>query len=324
MPARTEFAGRRREAIQVQDGSPAQAAGLQTGYVITTIGGIAITDTRAILDRGRGEIGETRSIVVDRGGQTASMNLEYAGLPSAQALAGHLGSLIGLSFLLFSLWAYRKTPNATTSALAWFGICFGLIFVAAPYFTSPTVTTVVGVITTVAVITGIALLLDFVMRTGTDEAYTDEKSTPKWIYWPAAGLAALLVALTVLQPATSSGMNLALRLITGVFFVGYFGGSLVLMARNYSGADSATRESRKLGMMLAGTIVGLGPLTVVFVTQLVSPSTVIPTSQYWFLALAAIPVTFALAAVHASTEAMADQVADDEAVGSVDGGSEGS
>jgi len=142
------------------------------------------------------------------------------------------------------------------------------------------------------------------------------------------------------------------------------------------GADGATRESRKLGMMLAGTIVGLGPLTVVFVTQLVSPSTVIPTSQYWFLALAAIPVTFALAAVHASGAAMApqsagaasavaapeaappppapqpvapapppaepaaptpapeplraqsvggaDQVADDEAVGSGDGGSESS
>ena len=119
----------------------------------------------------------------------------------------------------------------------------------------------------------------------------------------------MLVALTVFQPATSSGMNLALRLITGVLFAGYFGGSLVLMMRNYSGADAATRESRKLGMMLAGTVVGLGPLTLLFVAQLVSPSTVIPTGQYWFLALAAIPVTFALAAVHASGAAMVPQSA---------------
>ena len=80
------------------------------------------------------------------------------------------------------------------------------------------------------------------------------------------------------------------------------GGSLLQVVRNYMGADAATRESRKMGMMLTGAVVGLAPVTANVLIGLVSPSTFIPTSQYWFLALAAIPITFALAAVHGSVE----------------------
>jgi hypothetical protein len=83
------------------------------------------------------------------------------------------------------------------------------------------------------------------------------------------------------------------------------GGSLLQVVRNYMGADAATRESRKMGMMLTGAVVGLAPVTANVLIGLVSPSTFIPTSQYWFLALAAIPITFALAAVHGSAAAMA-------------------
>ena len=80
---------------------------------------------------------------------------------------------------------------------------------------------------------------------------------------------------------------------------------MLQVVRNYMGADAATRESRKMGMMLTGAVVGLAPVTANVLIGLVSPSTFIPTSQYWFLALAAIPITFALAAVHGSAAAMA-------------------
>ena len=119
----------------------------------------------------------------------------------------------------------------------------------------------------------------------------------------------MLAILAILQPAATSGLNVVVRSIIGLFVVGYLGGSLLQVVRNYMKADGATRESRKLGMMLMGAAVGLGPVTVVSLITLVSPTTVIPTSQYWFLALAAIPITFALAAVHGSEAATATQTA---------------
>ncbi len=79
---------------------------------------------------------------------------------------------------------------------------------------------------------------------------------------------------------------------------------MVQVVRNYTRADEATRESRALGMMLVGVMLGLLPVTLTSLVGLVSPQTVIPTGQYWFLTLAAIPVTFALAAVRGSENVM--------------------
>jgi hypothetical protein len=294
---------------QVLDASPAQMAGLQTGDVITSTGGIAVSDVRAATERGRASIGETRAFVVDRGGQAATVDLQYAAVPSTQALVGHLGSLIGLSFIFFGLWVFRKMPNATTGSLAWFGVCFGATFMAAPYFSSAVVRTATGVVVTIAVVLGFALLLDFLRQTGSDEAFTDQKSTSNRIFWPAIGVAALLAMLAIVQPTATSGLNVAVRLIVGLFVVGYLGGSLLQVFRNYTGADAATRESRGLGMMLAGAVVGLGPVVSVSLITLVSPSTVIPTSQYWFLTLAAIPATFAIAAMQASEAVLTGRAA---------------
>ncbi len=294
---------------QVLDDGPAQMAGLQTGDIITSIGGIAVTDSRALNDRGRPAIGEIQAITVDRGGQNATVDIEYAAQPGTQALLGHLASLMALSFVLFGLWAHRKTPNATTSSLAWFGICFSALFMTAPYFASPMVRTMTGLVFTIAIVAGFALLLDFLMQTGSDEAFTDQKTTPRWIFWPAIAVGVVMATITIIQPAATSTMNVVLRSMIGLFVVGYFGGSLVQVVRNYMKADAARRESRKMGKMMMGAAVGLGPLTLGLVINLVSPATVIPTLQYWFLALTAIPITFALAAVHGSEAAMATQTA---------------
>ena len=54
---------------QVTRGSPAQRAGLQPGDRVFTVAGIPFDDQKRIVGLGRPKIGETRSIVVERGGE---------------------------------------------------------------------------------------------------------------------------------------------------------------------------------------------------------------------------------------------------------------
>lgn len=288
------------EVVQVEAGSPAADAGIQVGDVIHSVGGIPVTDVKALNARGRPSIGAVREIMVDRDSGPAALNIAYGSLPSAQAGISYLASLMALCFLFFGLWAQIKAPNRSTDLLAWLGISFGVAFMAAPYFASGTLRNLTGAVVTVAVIMGFAILLDFLTRAGSEDAYTEERITSPMVYWPAMAVAALLAGLAILQPAATGGLNVTVRAIVGIFVVGYFGMALVRVVRNFTAASASERASRQLGTMLMGAMVGLLPLTVASLITLVAPQVAIPTGQYWFLTLVAIPITFALAAVNAS------------------------
>ena len=236
-----------------------------------------MVDVSARTERGRPSIGETRTFVVNRGGQEMSLDVQYASLPGTQVMVGYLSTLIGLAFLGLGMWAYRKASNASTRLLAWLGVTFGLAFMAAPYFASATIRVWAGAITTAAVVMGFAILLDFLIRAGKDDAYSEAPITSPMVYLPAGLVAAMLVSLSIFQPAATSGLNRAVSAITGLFVVGYFGLAMVQVVRNYTRADEANRQSRALGMMLFGVMLGLLPFTLISLVGLVSPQTVIPT-----------------------------------------------
>lgn len=285
---------------RVDDSSPAAAAGLQVGDVIRSIEGVSVEDTRGINELGRGQIGEARSMVVDRNGQEVSVDVAAAAQPTPQRLSSYIGLLTGLSFLLLGLWAYLKAPNAGTRLLAVMGFCFAPAFLSGPYIGSALVRSLVGAIVIPGILLGFAAIAGFVIRSGKADGYQEHAGGPKWLYWPAALLALVFVTLLLLQPPATSGLNVILRTLVGLFFVGYFGAAVVLVIKNYVSADAGTRASRGLGLMLAGTLIGLLPLVLSSLVGLLSPSTVIPTSQYWVVTLIAIPIAFALAAVQGS------------------------
>lgn len=288
---------------QVNDGSPAAAAGLQVGDVIISRAGVSVEDARAMNELGRSQIGETRVMVVDRNGQEVSLDMTAAAEPTPTRITSYVGLLTGLCFLFFGLWAYLKAPNAGTRLLAFMGTGFAAAFLSGPYFGSATVRNIVGAIVIPAIILGFAAILGFVIRSGKTDGYQRHAGAPRWIYWPAALLALVFVLLILLQPPATSGLNVILRTLVGLFFVGYFGASLLLVIKNYVSADAGTRASRGLGLMLAGTLIGLLPMALVSLVGLLSPTTVIPTSQYWAVTVIAIPIAFALAAVRGSRAA---------------------
>jgi C-terminal processing protease CtpA/Prc len=67
--------------IQVKEGSPAEAAGMQVGDVIKSYDGISVIDSKAFSKRKRTEIGQTVEIVVDRNGEEQALQVTYTTLP---------------------------------------------------------------------------------------------------------------------------------------------------------------------------------------------------------------------------------------------------
>jgi hypothetical protein len=50
-------------------------------------------------------------------------------------------------------------------------------------------------------------------------------------------------------------------------------------------------------------VLGLGPLLVIQIVNLLSPSTVLPGARYWVLTVGLIPIAFSIAAVRSARRA---------------------
>lgn len=284
---------------QVTEGSPADNAGLQTGDHIRSIGGISVEDTRALTQQQRPTVGETRAMEVERDGQMANVDLEFAALPTNQALVSYFAILIGVCFLLFGLWAYLAAPGGATQLLAVLGVFFAPAFVAGPYFSSAAVRTAVGSVVTLLVVLGFAVLMHFLLVFPRPKQIVSRPNAKWVIYGPAAIVALFLLWFGIFQPDATSTVNVFFRLLIGLFIAGYFGVALIAMIHSYIKASAHERAANGLTILLLGTVLGLGPIILNSVVGLFAPRVVLPGAQYYFLTLVLIPVTFALAAVRA-------------------------
>lgn len=285
--------------IQVAAGSPAEVAGMLVGDRVRSVGGVAVEDTRAAFVQPRAEIGEVRAIVVERAGGSVSLDVRYAQLPGDQKLLSYLGVLIGLCFLGFGVWAYTAAPGRPTIRLAVFGLLFGLAFLGGPYIASPVLGAIVGSVTLFTVLMGFAVLLDHALNFPRE----GDGRRVRAIYAPAIVVGIIPTVFTILRPDATSGVNLFFRLLFGLFILGYFGLALIIIVRTFSKATQRERAAHGLNLMLLGTILGLGPLLISSLIGLISPQTVLPGQQYFFLALVLVPITFAMAAIKSGAHA---------------------
>jgi membrane-associated protease RseP (regulator of RpoE activity) len=281
----------------VPAGSPAADAGMQVGDRIRSIGGIAAEDVKSLARQPRAAIGEIRVHEVERAGAVIPLDVRFASAPGALMFAIRIATLLGLCFVGFTLWAYLTAPGLATSVLAVYGFSFGLPFVGIPYISNYTMRMLSGIVVLSAILMGFALLLHYLLLfTRRDEVGVSAPS-PVAVYGPAALVTLFFAVLTLLQPDATSGLNSFVRLLFGVFVVGYFVACLVVLVRGYTRASAAERAETGLGLMLLGAVVGLVPLMVNSLITTVAPLVVLPGSQYYFLTLGLIPITFGLAAV---------------------------
>ncbi len=290
-------AAREFNIVRVRPGSPAAAAGLRVGDRVKAVGGIQITDTKALWRRPRAEIGETRTYCVERDGEIREIDVTFGPVPRRRYLEAGLSVLVGLCFLVFPLWAYQRAPSTATAFLALFGVCFCLAFFPAPYSRNFFVRTLGEAVATIIVVAGFAFLIHYLMLFPKRRRLLD-KSWAAWlIYLPAALVGLFILGLILIQPDFTAGLRLTVSWVVLAFTAGYFGAALVAVVQSYRHATPEERSAGGITMMLAATAVGLLPMIVSSVVRTLAPRTMLPGEEFYALTLGLIPITFALAAL---------------------------
>jgi hypothetical protein len=286
--------------ISVEAGGPAAAGGLQVGDAVQSMNNVSVQDTRATLALARAKVGDSWPYVVSRGGQPVTLNIVQGAFPAKDVAVARATFLLGLCFLGFCYWAYFTAPRAATIVLALFGLCFATPFLGGPYYESATVRNLQLAIIELGIFIGCAALLHFLLEFPERRRFLEKASGIRLLYMPALLMTVVFFLFLIVQPASTNSLNVFLRILFALVFGGYFLTSIVVLIRGYSSASPMVRAQNSMGLVALGTLVGLGPLLVSFVLQLVSPQTALPYAQYYFLTLGLIPITFSLAAVKGS------------------------
>ncbi|MBC8494521.1 hypothetical protein H8D36_00025 [archaeon] len=260
-------------------------------------GGIDVKDTKAFVRRPRAKVGETRTYVFERNGETVSCDLVFSGLPAKNVVLSFAGTIIGFCFLIFGLWAYLKLQTHATTLLAAVGISLGFSFVDTPYIASYTFRMIFASIANVIVIFSLAFLLHFMVVFPKVKAMLEKKSIKILLYTPAVLIALFILFLIFVQPDSTSTFNTLVNILIGVFFAGYLGLTAVALIHSYVKSTSEEREAFGLKFMFFGTIIGLAPVIISAIIGIFAPKLVLPGVEFYFLTMVLIPISLALACV---------------------------
>ncbi|NIN72077.1 MAG: PDZ domain-containing protein [Gemmatimonadetes bacterium] len=305
--------------IEVDEGSPADAAGLRVGDRVTSINGVSVEDTPALNRMPRAQIGETRTLVVEEAAETTlaageegpatrEVGITFAAQPGKYVALTWAGFIIGLCFLGFGLLAYVKAPSRSALLLAITGLCLGGAFLGGPYIASYALRTIIGTFFLMLVLLGFATLLHCLMEFPMAKAMLGKAHITKVLYAPAVLMALFFLWLIIFEPRGTSTLNSVATVLVGIFIVGYFGLALVALIHSFVKATPDERSKYGLNLMLAGVLIGLLPVTISALVTTFAPSVILPGSDFFFLTMVLIPITMALAVMRAGAAPAAEPV----------------
>jgi len=274
--------------IQVAEGGPADRAGLEVGDRIVRVDGIDAGDRLADEARLRVRIGQTQTIIVDRGGRAVEARLVITGLPPIEIAAYLVSVVTGLSFLVCGLWAYLAAPRPASRLLALAGVGVGALFTEMPYFASPLARAVQETGLAVAGVLGFAALLHLMLIIPGASDIARRKATASAIYAPAAIVGAGMVASAVFsrgQTGAASEVTMTLALVLVLL---YFCLAIAAFLLGYAGATRVERTASGLNLLGVCLLLGLAPMIPTAI-GLVAPAAVFPGGDYYDVVWVLIP-----------------------------------
>jgi hypothetical protein len=277
--------------VQVKEGSPAEAAGMQVGDVMKSYDGILVSDSKAFSKRGRTEIGQTVEIVVDRNGEEQALQVTYTALPDMNTTLNMSAFILGLLFIVLGLYVDHKKKTALSFGFAVFAVFFGFVFFNGPYMNPGFLRELVNSIVITLIMFAFVALARFILQYPPQSSFLNGGNS-RWIYAPAAVIVVIIWVLNFVQPDSTSTLNVTIRTLFGVIIIFYFGLALITLIRKYSNANAENRKSLGLNHMLLGAVLGLLPFLIFFTVNQLSPTTILPGDDYMFLTFAFIPIFF--------------------------------
>lgn len=287
--------GNNFNVIEIDKGSPAEAAGMQVGDVIKSIDGIDIENNKAFNEMARSTVGESRSWVVDRGGEEMELTLTYATPPGKDMTQNYIIFIMALIFLALGLWTFVNIQNKAGFYFTLFALFFGASFFGGPYFEATLLRNTVNTIDLWLILFSFVFLVKFLMHYPEEKAFLHRKNANLILFGPAVLLGLIFTFLNFFQPDATQGLRSTINIIIPAVILFYFIWAIVLMIQSYRRASTETRQSKGLGLMLWGVVLGLLPVTVLIIIGVIAPNTIIPGSDYASLFFVLIPIGMAFA-----------------------------
>jgi hypothetical protein len=275
----------------VEEGGPADVAGLRIGDRITGAGNTAFHHPWSKPDKATVGVGNTQTLAVERGEEHLNIDLVWKNLSDAFWRSLWVDFLITSGFLGFGLWAYLASRTFPGLVLALFGVCYG---VAA--FDGPSVEPLDGGIRFLQYVLSFlstVLLFHFLMVFPKRKTVFGRR-VPGWlVYAPFMPFVLFGLAQWVIFPALVPEYRMVTT-VTDLFFM-----ALLVIALIHTWVTLGREELRRtrFNLILWGLAIAIGPNLILGLLGLASPGLTLPGSDFLPVLGVAIPGSMALAVV---------------------------
>ena len=288
--------------LAVDPGGPADRAGLREGDRILTMDGVPSDDLEALQSQPRTEVGETRVLEVEHTDAvtgatiTETVEITYGQVPARGRTFDLVAGVIGLVFLLTGLLVFLKAPGTPSLLFALVGFGFAGILLPSPYIGAPGVRHFISNLFFLAFLTAFASLLHLLLTFPKRKRVVEKKYVWPVIYLPVA-VFALVWLVDLVADLPMDRLRAPAALFLGILLIGYVVLSLVALIHSFVMAEPEERAEEGLNFMLAGVVIGLLPLTCMMVAGLFVRTDTLPGTDFLFLTLILIPISFGAALV---------------------------
>ncbi len=271
----------------VEPGGAAEEAGIRAGDRVISVDGRPVEELPMQSRWARTRIGESHRIVVEREGETLSMDVLY-GPPLRSTGRMRLGAAaVGLSFIGFGLWALFTVRNSHALTLAFIGLTAGVTMSPGPDLGAWN-----GVATHIQMacaLLWVLLLLRFSLTFPKPKRAGKGRLATGLLYGAWVLALALMILELIVHPRLYHAAGNVVSLLMFVF------GVLILAALAHTLVKTPREELRESGMNLVfiGLVVAIAGLLVAILGPALGVN--LPGLGYTALLFAAIPLTMVLA-----------------------------
>lgn len=276
---------------RVEEGGPADGAGLRAGDRIVRVGNRPVTHPWAKPDRDRVKPGSAQILGIDRGGATIEVGLVWDEFRGEQWRTLLVDFVITLAFLTFGLWAFLATRSSSGFLLALLGLCY-----AGANFGGPSIEALDPFIRftqfTLSFLTTV-LLLHFFVDFPTRKRLFGHR-VPGWmIYLPFVPFFVFGLVEVVTFPAFVSEYR-NVNAYTDLLFMVL---ALAALIHSWITLGREERHRTRFNVVLWGLTLALGPFLILGILRLAIPGFSLPGTEFLPLLGVAIPGSMAVALV---------------------------
>ena len=279
------------KVIRVTPNSPADRAGLQLGDSIIRIGGVPTENLHQILKQPRTEINVDQTLTILRNNWPYEFSIRQDSLPDKDLVLAWAGNLMAFIMLALGFAVYWRRPDKVSSLFFLFNLCVALAFMTPPYLETFFLRNIVRVNFLLFLTMGFAFFLHLTLVFPRPKPAVKETPVELLIYLPAPVMSIAYLVLRLLHPKADLISNLILQDLFALLMLAVLVLALAGVIHSYWTA-TAQERSRVLGVLLAGSLLGVIVPVTGFVLGTFAPQLSLPGREYYPLLAILVPLSF--------------------------------